>query len=398
MRGLINGGGAQKRSRLQSTTARRFWRYGSSLSLFGVIAAGCAAQDENADMGSAGTSNNGSSGSSTGGAAGSSAAGSSSAGTSATAGSTSGGAGGTAAGGSAGKAGGANGGSAGNSGGTAGAAGNAGTGGAAGNAGTGGKGGAGGSGGNAGASGSAGTGGKGGAGGTGGTAGSAGNGGAGGTAGSAGTSGGGSGGTGGGSICSVVTDCSAQFVCETSKCRPRGCNATNCAYDLTRFVIGTPVAASARGQVFVDWDATKLELDFQIYDKTAQNDSANNWEDDSVEIYLDLNNAGATTYDGDDFQINIPRDAGTLVGIGPNINFGSLTVTRTENANGYQIKVSVPWNALNGAASQVGKTIGFDVAINDDRDGATRETQVMLFGSDQNYLNTSQFGELTLTP
>ena len=105
-----------------------------------------------------------------------------------------------------------------------------------------------------------------------------------------------------------------------------------------------------------------------------------------------------TTYDGDDFQINIPRDAGTLVGIGPNINFNSITVTRTENANGYQMKVSVPWNALNGAASQVGKTIGFDVAINDDRDGGTRETQVMLFGSAQNYLNTSQFGDLTLTP
>lgn len=217
-------------------------------------------------------------------------------------------------------------------------------------------------------------------------------------AGNAGTSGGGSGGSGGGSICSVVTDCSAQFVCEASKCRPRGCNATNCAYDLTRFIIGTPVAASARGQVFVTWDATKLNLDFQILDKTAQNDSANNWEDDSVEIYLDLNNAGAATYDGDDFQINIPRDAGTLVGIGPNINFGSITVTRTENANGYQMKVSVPWNALNGAASQVGKTIGFDVAINDDRDGVARETQVMLYGFDQNYLNTSQFGELTLTP
>ena len=211
-------------------------------------------------------------------------------------------------------------------------------------------------------------------------------------------SGGGSGGSGGGSTCSVVTDCSAQFVCEASKCRPRGCNATNCAYDLTRFIIGTPVAASARGQVFVTWDATKLNLDFQILDKTAQNDSPNNWEDDSVEIYLDLNNAGAVTYDGDDFQINIPRDAGTLVGIGPNINFASITVTRTENANGYQMKVSVPWNALNGAASQVGKTIGFDVAINDDRDGVTRETQVMLYGFDQNYLNTSQFGDLVLTP
>jgi hypothetical protein len=384
MRGLIQGSEATTRKHQRHSASRRFWRYGSSLSLFGVIAAGCAAQDEGADMPSGGSGNTNMSGSGSGGSsAGTSAAGSSSsAGANASAGTTSGGAGGTAAGGttaggSAGQAGGANGGNA-----TGGAAGSAGAGGAAGSAGSGGKGGAGGSGG---AAGNAGSGGKGGAGGNAGAAG---------MAGSAGMSGSG----GGGSLCSVLTDCSAQFVCEASKCRPRGCNATNCAYDLTRFIIGTPVAASARGQVFVTWDASKLNLDFQILDKTAQNDSANNWEDDSVEIYLDLNNAGATTYDGDDFQINVPRDAGTLVGIGPNINFGSITVTRTENANGYQMKVSVPWNALNGAASQVGKTIGFDVAINDDRDGVARETQVMLFGFDQNYLNTSQFGELTLKP
>jgi Carbohydrate family 9 binding domain-like len=375
--------GAQRRHRSQRATASRFWRYGSSLSLLGVLAAGCAAQDENTDMGSAGSSNAGSSGSGAGGSAGTNAAGSGSAGTNANAGSLSGGAGGTASGGSAGKAGEANGGGAGTSGG---AAGNAGSSGAAGNAGNAGSGGVGGVGGSAGAGGNAGSGGKGGAGGAGG---------AGGTAGSAGMSGGGS---GGGSTCSVVTDCSAQFVCEASKCRPRGCNATNCAYDLTRFIIGTPIAASARGQVFVTWDATKLNLDFQILDKTAQNDSANNWEDDSVELYLDLNSAGAVTYDGNDFQLNIPRDAGTLVGIGPNLNFAAITVTRTENANGYQLKVSVPWNALNGATSQVGKTIGFDVAINDDRDGVARETQVMLYGFDQNYLNTSQFGDLTLTP
>jgi hypothetical protein len=208
----------------------------------------------------------------------------------------------------------------------------------------------------------------------------------------------GAGGSGGAPSCSLVTDCADQFVCDAGKCVARGCDATGCGYDLTRFIVGTPVAASARGQVFVTWDATGMSLDFQILDKTPQNDSANNWEDDSVEIYLDLNHAKATSYDGDDFQINVPRDAGTLVGIGPNINFGSITVARTENANGYELKVTLPWSALNGAASQLNKTIGFSVAINDDRDGGTRETQVMLFGSDQNYLNASGFGDLTLTP
>jgi hypothetical protein len=187
-------------------------------------------------------------------------------------------------------------------------------------------------------------------------------------------------------------------VCDASKCRARGCNATNCAYDLTRYILGTATATSARGQVFVSWDATNLKLDFQIRDATPQNDSANNWEDDSVEIYLDLNHAKSATYDADDFQVNVPRDAGTLVGIGANINFGSITVVRTESAGGYELKVTLPWAALNGAGSQVGKTIGFDIGLNDDNGGGTRDTQIMLYGNDQNFNNTSQFGDLVVTP
>lgn len=395
MRGLMKGTGATKRGLERSRGTRKLSRYGSALSLLGVMVVGCAAQDAGDDPPNAGSSSGGTTST-----AGTASAGNANAGS--TANMAGGANGGSASGGSA-TAGAAGNQSSSGSGGMAGASsgGHAGSGGAAGSAGAAGTGGKGGSGGVGGSAGSAGAGGKGGSGGTAGASGSAGAGGSAGTGGSAGSGGsaggGGTGGTGGGS-CSLVTDCAAQLVCEASLCRARGCNATNCAYDLTRFILGTPVAASARGQVFVTWDATKLSLDFQILDKTAQNDSANNWEDDSVEIYLDLNHAKATTYDADDFQINVPRDAGTIVGAGTNLTYAAITVSRTENANGYQLKVSVPWSALNGAGSQLGKTIGFDVAINDDRDGATRETQVMLYGGDQNYLSTSLFGDLTLTP
>src|ERR1041384_778865 len=98
-----------------------------------------------------------------------------------------------------------------------------------------------------------------------------------------------------------------------------------------------------------------MKLDFQILDKAARNDSPENWNDDSVEIYLDLNNSKAAPYDADDFQINVPRDAGAVQPIG-NVNVNSITVVRTENANGYELKVTVPWSSLNGAGSQLGKT------------------------------------------
>jgi len=69
---------------------------------------------------------------------------------------------------------------------------------------------------------------------------------------------------------------------------------------------------------------------------------------------------------------------------------------RTESAAGYELKVTLPWSALNGAGSQLGKTIGFSIGLNDDNGGGTRDTQVMLFGSDQNFNNATGFGNLNL--
>ena len=254
---------------------------------------------------------------------------------------------------------------------------------------------------------SGGTGGKAGSG-TGGTGGTGG-GGAGGKAGSGGMSGGGAGGSGGsggaggsGGVlsCTLVSDCpnndvTIHNVCDAKKCRVSGCNAINCAYELTRVVVGSKTGAV--GQVFVTWSATSLDLDLQIHDLTPQNDSANHWEDDSVEIFLDLNHAKGQTYDGDDFQIIVPRAAGVPSGVGP-VTFQAITVVRTESAAGYELMVTLPWSALNGAASQVGKAIGFSIGVDDDTDGGTRDKQVVLFGDELNYMSSAKFGTLTLTP
>lgn len=200
-----------------------------------------------------------------------------------------------------------------------------------------------------------------------------------------------------GKMCGDVDDCASGNVCNSNgTCRANGCNATNCAYALNRYVLP---GGTARGQVFVSWSNTSLSLTFDILDPTPWDDSADNWEDDGVEIYLDLNNGKTTYYQADDFQINVARHAGNnVIGIGTNLNTAAVSVTRTTDAAGYKLIVTVPWSALNNASFPSGKTIGFDVALNDDTDGGNRNGQVMLFGTAQNYLNTSQFGTLMLTP
>jgi hypothetical protein len=280
----------------------------------------------------------------------------------------------------------------------------------------------------------AGSGGAGGNGGTGGTAGAGGKGGAGGSAGAGGAGGsggkGGSGGTGGtpanpcsngkmdgqetdvdcgGNVCATrcdtgkgcdhVGDCiqvtGNTNVCDDSKCRDQGCNNDNCAYPLTRYAINTGLV---KGQAFVTWDSDSLDIVVEMLDTTPFDDSALNWQDDSVEIYLDLNNSKTSPYDADDFQITVPRAAGALSGLGA-YNMGAIVVQRTSDAMGYRLQIEIPWAALNNAPSQVGKTIGFDIGVNDDADGGdTREAQLMLYGTDQNYMTTAAFGSLNVTP
>jgi len=88
----------------------------------------------------------------------------------------------------------------------------------------------------------------------------------------------------------------------------------------------------------------------------------NNWEDDSVEIYLDLNNSKAPTYDNDDFQVNMPRDAGALMALASVLNLGPITVARTRERCWLRAQSDTAWSALNGAARSWARPSLFDRA------------------------------------
>jgi len=165
-----------------------------------------------------------------------------------------------------------------------------------------------------------------------------------------------------------------------------------CVLVLDRYVIGS---GSSKGTVSPTWDASALHFSFSILDNTPFNDSTNNWEDDAVEIYLDLKDDKSTSFQSDDFQIVVPRSTDALSGEG-SVNYASITVTRAEVAGGYTLDVSIPWAALGGSSSAIGKTIGLDVAVDDDTNGGTRDAQTMLFGSINDFTDTSGYGDVSL--
>jgi hypothetical protein len=169
----------------------------------------------------------------------------------------------------------------------------------------------------------------------------------------------------------------------------------SCVFPITKSVIGGGGGFS--GSAIVTWNASGITFDFTVLDNTPRNDSSEPWNDDAVEVFLDLNNGKSNGYQGDDFQIIVPRDESATNSPQGAANTGSMPVERSSNGTGYKVKLTIPWSAIGaGGDPPLGKTIGFDLAIDDDSDGGGRDSQLVVFGTPENYQNTSNFGQIEL--
>jgi hypothetical protein len=127
----------------------------------------------------------------------------------------------------------------------------------------------------------------------------------------------------------------------------------------------------------------------------------NNWDDDGIEIYIDAQNTDEPEYDPNTvpgipaYQFTAvagtePAPGDSVFTLGIN-SYGSGTPTypvgddvsaivTNDEAQFYAIEVAFPWNALEETPDNIlarGGEFGFGVAVNDDDDGGTRDSQVM---------------------
>jgi hypothetical protein len=167
-------------------------------------------------------------------------------------------------------------------------------------------------------------------------------------------------------------------------------SAWNLATSVTKSVINT-----GNNTVTFDavWDNTYLYLSAKVLDATLNNDSTSIGDDDSVEFYIDANNSGSTSYDPTDFKITKGYNDTSLSITGGNTT-GILHSSAT-TTGGYIVEIAVPWSRL-GVTPTVNMTIGFDVGVNDDDNGGSRDSQMMWNGTSFNYTNTANFGDATL--
>lgn len=144
--------------------------------------------------------------------------------------------------------------------------------------------------------------------------------------------------------------------------------------------------ASGLGKIL--YDNNYLYLLVEVYDDVLSAQHKEPWGQDSIEIFMDENNAKTLYYEEDDQQYRVNY----LNQVSGSNTEGFITETKLIE-NGYIVEAAIPLKAL----KQWGDTIGFDLAINDDPGTGLRES-MMTWNTSNNdgWKDTSVFGNLLL--
>lgn len=139
-----------------------------------------------------------------------------------------------------------------------------------------------------------------------------------------------------------------------------------------------PTHEELSGSWQVMWDGDALYLLAYVNDATLVSDSEWPWEDDSLELYLDLD-AGAATYGPHQAQLVFRvGDDQVHVGSATSIDPTGIEFVLEPTSSGYLLEAVIPWSLFD-VSPALGMKLGIDVHLNGDRDGQARDTKLATF-------------------
>ncbi|HEU5080799.1 MAG TPA: endo-1,4-beta-xylanase [Opitutaceae bacterium] len=163
------------------------------------------------------------------------------------------------------------------------------------------------------------------------------------------------------------------------------------------FVLGT---SGATAKVRTMWDDGHIYVYAQVTDPNLSKASPNVWEQDSVELFIDSNNAQTTTYQSDDAQYRVNFD--NEQSFGGAAAAGKIVSATRKVAGGYIVEAAIAVDDLPEVSRRLGDGafIGFDVQVNDDGAGNGVRSSVATWNdtAGNNYKDTSRFGAIQLVP
>jgi len=140
------------------------------------------------------------------------------------------------------------------------------------------------------------------------------------------------------------------------------------------------------------WDDTYLYVGVKVLDANLQKTCEAAYMNDSVEVYVDPSHSRATKYDPQDRQfIKVWNDAAIYGTKTDGVLHGWAAIP-----GGYTVELAIPWSNL-GVTPSAGMILGFDVGNNNSDGPFGRNAQLMWHGTDQDWQDTSAFGDLVLS-
>jgi len=163
-------------------------------------------------------------------------------------------------------------------------------------------------------------------------------------------------------------------------------------YNITTVVNGsTTITGSWKAM----WDSSKLYLLGTVADASLIN-GVNDYNGDSIELYIDADNSKNTTYGANDFQYILGWGHSAITEYAHSATSG-VTFAQTNITGGYRMEFAIPWSTLT-VTPAANNLIGIDAGIDDAASTTARAGQIMWHGTDNNFINPSLFGTGVLLP
>lgn len=147
----------------------------------------------------------------------------------------------------------------------------------------------------------------------------------------------------------------------------------------------------ATGVGRVLWDEDSIYVRVDVEDSTINTSAEEEWAQDSIEVFIRESSGEESAYGDGDGQYRVNADGKE--------SFGEMTVNNEvdshviETESGYTVMVAIPWQEL---SPEEGKTIGFDLQVNDATTGSRDSVAIWNDLSGQGYQDVTVFGELML--
>jgi endo-1,4-beta-xylanase len=165
-------------------------------------------------------------------------------------------------------------------------------------------------------------------------------------------------------------------------------------------------AKEATATVKTMWGAGRLYVYAVVSDTFLTDKHSNAWEEDSIEVFVDQNNAKTSSYESDDSQYRVNYKNAQSVGNQTSVD-DLTSATRILTASsvispgevitrGYVVELAI---RLDEVAPSDGVLIGFDFQVNNDNNDSDGRDGVVTWNdpTGQSYQNTSRLGVLVFT-